>query len=278
MARLHTESSTRRSHDPQSAAETGVSALGRLGLAGRTGFYAILAAFVFRLAAVGHVRHQADANGALSLVSHSVLGKVAIAAVALGFVLLGAGRLMGAWSDHTVSDQRRALTAVQGVFYLGMAYIPASFLAGNGQTGSQQAQQKTTTQLIDFPGGRWLVAALGAVLVVVCAYQIRSAAKQEFRDGLYLAGAPRIVQRLAGTAGTVGIIARAVVFLPIGVSLILVAIYANPDHSVGTDQELLDLAQHGWGKAALVLIGVGLTVFVIFSAIETRYRQVVSAH
>jgi hypothetical protein len=261
-----------------SSSEEGLSALGRLGLAGRTAFYAILCGLTIRVALLGGAPgHQLNANGALGLVSRPLFGKAAIAAVALGFVLFGIARLVGAVQDRSVSTGRRWMTAAQGIFYLILACVPALFLAGKHQTGSQQQQQKTTAQLLSLPGGRWIVVASGLIMIVVCGVQIRGALRRDFQDGLQLEGAPRLVRRLADGAGAIGITARSLVFMPIGIFLIVAAIQYDPNHSYGTDAELLRLSGHSWGVAILAAVSAGLAVFVVFSCIETRYRNVVSA-
>jgi hypothetical protein len=264
--------------DRLSGAQRSLSVLARCGLAGRTGFYVILAAITVRIAVAGGAHGpQADAQGALGLVSRPLVGKVAVAAVALGFVMFGVGRLIGAVEDHSVSGGRRTLTAIQGVFYVVMAYVPAAFLAGHTQTGSQQQQEKTTAKLLTVPGGQVLLVVVGVILVGVCVRQIRGALAREFCDGLDLTGAPPVVRRVAERAGVVGIIARALVFLPIGVFLAVAAFQSDPAHAYGTDGELLAVSSHPWGVAVLVFVAAGLATFAAFSAIETRYRSVISA-
>lgn len=252
--------------------------LGRAGLAGRTAFYLILTGITVRIAVLGGANGpQADAHGALTLVSRPILGRLAIGVVALGFVLFGVGRLVGAWRDRSVSTARRALTVVQGLFYVALAYVPVAFLAGDAVAGTEQQQEKDTARLLGMPGGRWAAAAAGVILILVCAQQIRGAWQGNFRDGLDLQEAPSWVRRSVDAAGTVGITARALVFLPVGVFLIVAAISADPKRSVGTDGELLALSTHAWGVAVLAVVAAGLAVFVFYSGIETRYRDVVSA-
>jgi hypothetical protein len=255
-----------------------ITILGRLGLAGRTGFYAILTAITVRIAVLSDPSpRQANANGALSLVSQPLIGKVAIGLVAFGFALFGVGRIAGAARDHSVSGLRRCMTVAQGVFYLVLAYVPASFLSGNRQVGSQQQQEKSTAQILDLPAGRVILTVLGVVVIAVCAVQIRGALRHDFRDGLNLANAPSLIKRIVIAAGAVGIIARSLVFVPVGIFLVVAAVQSDPGRSYGTDIELRDLASHTWGLAVLAVVAAGLAVFVAFSAIETRYRQVVSA-
>ena len=259
-------------------AKKGLSLLGRLGLAGRTGFYLILTALTVQIALLGGRSHQqADAHGALAIVSRPMLGKVAIAAVALGFLLFGIGRLVGAVEDTSVSTGRRVLTALQGLFYVALAYVPCAFLAGNHQTGSQQQQEKTTARVLGLPGGRVVLVVVGLILLAVCVQQIRGAVQQDFQDGLDLDRAPQPVRKLANASGVVGITSRALVFLPIGIFLMIAAFEANPRRSYGIDGELLALSGRPWGIAVIAAVAAGLAVFVVYSALETRYRQVISA-
>lgn len=259
-------------------AEKGLSLLGRLGLAGRTGFYLILVGLTIRIAMFGGASgRQVDAHGALALVSRPLIGKIAIGAVALGFLLFGAARLVGAVRDDSASLVHRLLTVAQGLFYVALAYVPCSYLGGRQQSGSQQQQEHTTAELLHLPGGRAIVIALGIVLMLVCAQQIRGALERSFQEGLDTRGAPRFVPPVAEVGGVVGIIARALVFAPIGVFLIISAARYDPSKSYGTDGELLRLSGYTWGLAVLAAVAAGLAVFVVYSAIETRYRKVVSA-
>ncbi|HET9691354.1 MAG TPA: DUF1206 domain-containing protein [Acidimicrobiales bacterium] len=255
----------------------GLSLLGRVGLAGRTGFYAVLTGITVRIAMLGHPHHQADAAGALNLISRPLIGKVAIGAVAVGFVLFGIGRLIGAHGDRSVSMARRAMTALQGLFYLAVADVPVSYLLGNHRTGSQGQNTRTTAMVLRWPGGRELLVAVGLVLIVVCVVQIRGGLSQQFTDGLAMQHAGRFLRAVARVSGAVGITARALVFVPMGVGLIVAGVEANAGNAVNTDTELLDLAGHPWGVAVLCLVAAGLATFCCFSAIETRYREVISA-
>lgn len=280
-ARAHSTKSDRsRRHptDDKNRAEKGLSIFGRLGLAARTAFYLILVGLTVRIAMFGGASgRQADAHGALTLVSRPLVGKLAIGAVALGFVLFGIARLAGAIHDDAASVTHRALTVLQGIFYIGLAYVPSSYLAGHHQSGSQQQQKRSTAELLGLPGGRVILIALGVIVILVCAQQIRDALSRDFKDGLDTRKAPKVIPRAAEIGGIVGIIARALVFAPIGFFLIISAVEADPSKSYGTDDELLRLSGYTWGLALLAAIASGLTVFVFYSAIETRYRRVVSA-
>ncbi|HWG74018.1 MAG TPA: DUF1206 domain-containing protein [Acidimicrobiales bacterium] len=255
-----------------------LSAAARVGLVGRTVFYLVLSALTVRIAAVGGAAAQQDnASGALTVLSRPLIGKIAIGVVAVGFFLLGIARLVGAARDSSVGPWRRVATALQGFFYLALAYVPASFLAGRTQTGSEQQQHRTAARLLGLPAGRELVIALGAVMIVVCAVQIHTALSEDFTEGMRTEHAPVVVRKLVRVAGAVGISARAIVFVPIGVFFIVAAIQLDPNHARGLDAELLILSGHTWGVAVLALVALGFSVFAVYSGLEARYREVVSA-
>jgi hypothetical protein len=242
----------------------------------RTGFYLVLTALILQVAFDGPSDgQQTNAHGAMATIAAQPMGKVLIVAAALGFLVLGLVRIAGAVRDREADTSQRLLTGAQGIFYAALTYVPLSFLFGSRSTGSEQAQQSQTATVLSWPGGPVLVVAAGLVVIGVCAYQVRSALRQDFTDGLELRSAPGWVCRLVELAGSVGIAARALVFLPIGALLIIAAVQSDPKHAVGLDRELATLAhQSWWGPAILCVVALGLVVFAVYSGLEARYRRV----
>lgn len=254
-----------------------VTAVARIGLAGRTGFYLVLTVLTARIAVSGgRGRPQDNASGALGLIGRSWTGKAAIAAVALGFLSFGTGRLIAMARDHSVSRLRRATTALQGGFYLVLAWVPISYLAGDKGAGTEGQQQRTEAHLLAWPAGPELVALVGVVIIAVCAYQVRTAISRDFADGMAVDEAPPGVRRLTHVVGSVGITARALVLFPVGILLLVAGVDANSSHATGLDAEMLALSGSSWGVAVLALVTLGLATFAIYSALETKYRDVLS--
>ena len=211
----------------------------------------------------------------MSVIAETVPGKFALGAAALGFLALGVVRLAAAVRDREADVKQRLIAGAQGVFYAVLAWAPLSFLFGSKQTGSEQAQKQQTASVLGWPLGRELVVVVGLVVIGVFAYQIRTAVTQDYEEGLDLRRAPGWICRLVDLAGTVGLISRAVVFLPIGVFLIVAAVQSDPQHSKGLDAELALLArQSWWGPTLLWVVALGLVVFAVYSGLEARYRRV----
>ena len=277
---------------------TGVRTLhhaARAGYLARGLFYALLAYLVTRIAtlrgtaadqarqaalagtsdrvASGAGGRQANAGGALSLIAQNAAGKLLLGCAAAGFLLLAGVRLYAAWRDRRPGVTRRLSVAGQGLSYLAVAVIPISYLLGNHRAGSESQQRDTTASVLGLPGGTVIVIAAGAVLLAVCGWQLRGVARQDFTEGL-VEDVPAGMARLARLSGTIGIAARAVVFVPIGIFLIVSGFTYDPRGARGLDSELLLLAGHGWGIATLSLIALALLVFALYSLIEARYRDI----
>lgn len=255
----------------------GVARVARLGLVGRGAFYLILAYLSARVA-LGAGHRQANANGALTGVAGSVLGRLLLLAAAVGFTAFAVARLAGAYGDRRAGRLRRLSTAGQALVYLVLAAGTVSFLLGRHQTGSEQQQQAVTARLLALPAGRGLVAAAGLVVLGVCAWQIRVGLSADYRDTLDTARMPRPVRLLTAVAAPAGIVARAATFVPIGGFLVLAALRANPRQAKGLDALLLQLARSWWGTALVAAVSLGFLIFAAYSFIEAGYRQVQAGH
>ena len=267
--------SARRAADAVGGSRT-ARLLARAGLGARAGFYLLLAGLLVDVVVNGSSDgEQTNAHGALSTIASYPLGLAAVAAVALGFFVLGAVRVAGAIRDREAEARSRLTTGAQGVFYAALTWVPLSFAFGQRSTGSEQAQRSETATVLGWPGGQVLVALAGVAVVVVCGYQVWTAVQGDFTSGLDLRKLRGRRRRVVEVVGAVGIAARALVFLPIGGFLIAAAVQTDPDHAKGLDAELAIVARQAWwGPALLLVVAAGLVVFAAYSLVEARYRRV----
>jgi len=251
--------------------------LARAGLAARTAFYVLLLYLIVRVAVASHDSRPANTHGALSIVAAGGIGIALLVAASAGFAALGVVRLWSAIRDTAADRWPRVRAVLEGIFYLILAWIPTSFALGNHSTGSEHQQQQTTADLLHLPGGRVIVCGIGIGIVIVAAYQIWSGVDEKYVDRLAIDDAPRWVQAVARASGKVGLPARALVFLPIGVFFILAAFGGDASRADGIDHELTSLTGNPWGDIVLGLIALGLLVFVVYSALEVRYRDITAS-
>jgi len=251
-----------------------VRRLARLGLVARALFYLLLAYLAAAVAggwATGD--RQANANGALTTVAQTSLGRVLLIAAAVGFFGFALARLSGALGDHRIGRFRRLTTAAQAAFYLAMAVTTMLFVLGRTSTGSSQQSATTTAAVLQQPWGRLTLAVVGGAVVIVCSWQIRLALQGGFADSLRLRDMSPRTQQAAQLIGRVGIIARALAVLPVGALLVVAAQTDQARNAKDLDQVLLALHESTMGNAVVWTVAAGFTVFALYSLIEVPYRR-----
>ena len=83
-------------------------------------------------------------------------------------------------------------------------------------------------------------------------------------------------RRRSGSAwlGTVGHLARMVVFALVGIFLIKAAVDYNARAAVGLDGALAKIVHHSYGPLALGIVAAGLIAFALYSLSDARYRKI----
>jgi len=75
-------------------------------------------------------------------------------------------------------------------------------------------------------------------------------------------------------AGVVGHLARAVVFVLIGIFVIKAAVEYDPQESIGLDGALQKLAHASYGPYLLGITAAGLVCYGLYCLVDARYRDV----
>jgi sulfite exporter TauE/SafE len=123
-------------------------------------------------------------------------------------------------------------------------------------------------------GGRFAVGIVGLIIVIVGLALVVEGARHKFmkhlRTGEMSAQTRKMVKRL----GTVGTIARGLVFALAGVLVIDAAITFNASKAGGLDTSLHTLRNAPFGEFLLILAALGLIAFGLYGLAEARWRRV----
>jgi hypothetical protein len=159
----------------------------------------------------------------------------------------------------------------RGAFYAFLCYTTVAILLGSH---SDSSEKQHTEAVLDWTGGRWVVGAIG---LGVLGWGLGSAYRgitQSFKDDLHTERMSETGRRWTIRAGVVGYLARAVVFVLIGVFLIRAALEYDPDEAVGLDGALQKLAQQTFGPLLLGIVAAGLVAYGLFYLVRAVYREV----
>jgi hypothetical protein len=264
----------------EAAESTWLERVARWGLAVRGVLYLVVAWLAVQVAR-GHQEQQADKQGAMYEVVHQPLGKVALLALAVGF----AGYALWRWVEALAGpsdedDGRKAVLkrlgyAARGALYTGFFLSAVKLLIwSNAKRDSAEAQKDWTARVLNWPGGTWLVGLVGVAVVVGGLYVGWRGVSRKFGKRLKAAEMSRAERRWVLGFGMVGMVARMVVTVAIGVFLIAAAMQHNPDETVGIDGALKRLADRPLGPALLTVLAAGLAAYGLYSFAEARYRRV----
>jgi hypothetical protein len=250
--------------------------LSRAGFVARALIYAIIGILALKLA-LGHGGKVTNQQGALHTVAHQPFGKLLLTLVAIGLGGYSLWRLVRAAIGHGPEGSDTAFERIaalgSGIAYGAMCAIAIEILMGAGTSGSGNTK-KATAGVFGWPGGVWIVGIAGGVMVFVALYQgYRGITHKFLKDSKTSEMGPRIKEWITWL-GTIGHLARMVVFGLIGIFLVKAALDYNARAAVGLDGALAKIVHRSYGPFALGVVAAGLIAFALYSLTDARYRKI----
>jgi hypothetical protein len=252
--------------------------LGRVGLVGKGVLYAVIGLLAIQLA-LGDAADTSQ-SGAIEWIGSQPFGKFLLVALTVALFALAAWRFLDAVTGDPVEGSEakdRVKYAVQGVVYLALAVVALSATIANwngSSTSSQsggdsQSQQQATAVVLDWPAGRWLVAAVGLAVIGFALHQVKEhVLDQAFAERLSVGEDHWIT-----TFGRAGYLARSIIWVMVGWFFIQAGLTYDASEAEGLSAALQTLAGEGWGRFLLWLVAVGLLAFGLFTIAEAKYRR-----
>jgi hypothetical protein len=253
-----------------------MAAVAHVGLAARALIYLMIGWLALQIA-LGHSRQEANQKGAVAAIAqhHGGAGLLWLLGVGL------AGYALWRFSEAafgTVTDGPKAGPRIQsfvrGAIYTAMAIMTFAFVAGARGAGQDQQQQTLTARLMRHTPGRVMLGIVGLVVVLVGIAMIVEGARRTFKKQLRMGELHGVTRAFVIGLGTVGTIARGVVFALAG-SLILDAVVTyQPTKSAGLDGALRTLANRPYGPMVLATVALGLLAFGGYGLAAARWADI----
>lgn len=144
-------------------------------------------------------------------------------------------------------------------------------ILGSRSAGSGQ-EEGLTAAALRWPGGRYLVAAIGVGVVGGAVVIGREAVTGTWRDNVDLDRCATSARREIAVLAVAGLLARGAVLGAIGVFVVRAAIRFTPREGVGLDGALHELAAGDHGTPILVAVAAGLFAYAGYSVVEAMLR------
>lgn len=249
--------------------------LARAGLSARGVIY-LLVGWVAILVALGQTTNEADQRGALELLSGKPYGLVSLWLLGIGFAAYALWRLSEAAfgvADEPNGAGPRLKSLGRAVVYAGLAYTTFSVISGSKRSQAGQ-EQDWTAKLMHHPAGRWAVGIIGVIVLIVGLVIAVDGIRHKFEKYLRTAAMSRRTRRVVHWLGTIGTVARGLVFALVGVLVIQAAVEYKPSKARGLDKALLTLRDQPYGQVLLIVAALGLMTFGVYGLCEARWRKV----
>jgi hypothetical protein len=251
--------------------------LGRAGLVAQGISYGLVGVLALLLA-LGKGGETASRQGALKTVAHGPGGKILVAFLAVGFIGYAVWRLAealfdrGGEGDDAKGLGKRAWSFARACIYLALAVSAISILFGGGGGGG--GGKKQAAGILGWPGGQWIVGAVGVGFAVAAVAGVYRAYKSKFMDDMDTSEMGPDEHDVIERVGQIGWVARAIVFGIIGWFLVKSAVQYDPNDAVGIGGALSKLAHASYGPWLLGIVAAGLVAFGLFCVAQARYRQI----
>lgn len=250
--------------------------LSRAGFVARATIYGIIGMLAFKLA-IGAGGKLTNQHGALDTVANQPFGTFLLTLLAIGLGGYALWRLVraalgrGPEGSDSAFDRLGALAS--GLVYAGLCALAIEILIGSGSSSSTNPKS-STAGVLGWPGGQWIVGVAGVVMIGVGLYQGYKGITQKFLEESKTEEMSPLVRTWIGRIGTVGHLARAVVFGLIGAFLVKAAVEYDPNTAIGLDGALAKVANQSYGSVLLGIVALGLIAFALYSLSDARYHRI----
>lgn len=227
-------------------------------------------------------------RGALREMASGAFGQTLMWIMAVGLAGYVIWRLVQAFLDPEADalEEGGAKRAFKRLFFFGSAVV-YGFLAwyaaqlamtgggggagGGGGGSGGSGSQGMVADLMGMEWGVWLMAAVGAGIVIRGLWQFWKAYTDKFKEKISSFDLGPGKSKWVVRASRLGLTARGVVFALIGGSILLAAVQRDPQEARGLEGSLEFLVTNPWLLGA---VGVGLVGYAVYQWVKARYRLI----
>jgi hypothetical protein len=280
-ARQAKNTAKRKTQEAAKEVKPWVKVLARIGYAAKGVVYMVIGALAIE-AAWGAGSSNVDTRDALVQIITQPFGQVLLGIVAFGLFCYVAWRFVQASIDpeNNGADPKgilkRTAFVVSGLLYAGVAVLSVQMILGSGSKGGSGggAPEDWTAKLLAEPYGRWLIIAVGVIIICFGLFEVYRAYSAKFKEKWKVSEMSRKEETWATRAGRVGQVARSIVHGLMGIFFIQAALQYNPEKAGGLGQALQTLASQPYGPWVLAAVAIGLFCYGIHCAVHARYRRI----
>ena len=211
---------------------------------------------------------EASNSGALATIAEAPGGQFILWVAVIALAALGLWQLSRLLAGDELKERGKG--AALAVVYFSLAVTTSTFARG-GRTSDGETATDVTATVLAHPWGVGLVILAGLAVVGAGVYNIWKGATRGFRKDLEAGAGSGQVGTAIVAAGAAGYIARGVAFGILGVLIVIAGWAHDPEQAAGLDLALRTLGEQPFGSVLLIIVGIGLLLFGVYSIARARY-------
>ncbi|ORM26874.1 DUF1206 domain-containing protein [Williamsia sp. 1135] len=221
---------------------------------------------------------SADQSGALGTLTGKPGGALVLWIAAVAFVAMALWRvaetIVGPHATEPGSGDSgasglfdRAKAASLAVVYFAFAFSAVQFARGSGESSGKQ-NSGLSARLMENTAGKTLLVVVGLIIIAVGGYHVYKGVTKNFLDDLKTSDGTIITP-----LGVVGYAAKGLVLIGAGILVIVASINSDPSKATGIDGAVKTLGEAPFGKFLLILAGIGIAAYGLYSFAMARYSR-----
>ena len=254
-----------------------VTPVARIGFASIAVVYMTIGVLALLFAA-GEGGDAIDQRGAINVLEGLPGGKLLLAVIALGMAGYALWRLLqGAMDLQEKGGDARGMAIRLGYVASGVAYAALAvhtLKELTGSPGNGNSEETFSEWLLATDWGAPILGAIGGAVIAWGAWHFIKAYKEKFMRHVKTARMSATEQKWMRCVGKLGLSARGVVLVTLGILAINAAIQHDPHEVQGIDGALRELAVQPHGVYLLGGVALGLIAYGLYWAFNVRYRRI----
>ncbi|WP_433657763.1 DUF1206 domain-containing protein [Nocardia sp. CA-128927] len=241
-----------------------------------TGIVHLLIGYIAIRIALGGPGGNADHSGALGELASKPGGIIAMWVGVVAFLLMALWRLaeaaLGSASKPEKDSKKseafhRVKAFALAVIYFSFTLSAFGFARGSGKSSGAESAG-ITGRLMQNTAGKIALVVAALIIIGVGGYHVYKGISKKFLKDL-----DGNTSDLARRLGMAGYLAKGLAVAAIGLLVILAVSHAEPDEAAGLDGALKTLGAQAYGVILLVVAGLGIITYGLYSFVMARYAK-----
>jgi hypothetical protein len=252
--------------------------LARLGYASKALIYAIVGGLAMA-AATNRGGRVTDTSGALRVILSQPFGQFLLVVLGVGLCGYAVWRFLDAVMDpdrHGTEFKGLVIrigNAVRGFIYGGLGL--EAFRLVRGMRGSSGHEAELWTgRIMDLPMGVWIIGIAGLIVAIYGVSEMIDSISSERDELIDVTCLPPGLRSPASAVSRIGVGARGLIIIVLGIFMVRAAIQHDPSEAAGTRESLLELTNVFSGRWLLAAMALGLIAYACDQAMHAWCRRI----